>query len=359
MPHQVESLLSRCWKSSASLGFRGRVVSPLRLRNSFTDAQSLFCASFDPNWYGASPRHQVLMNTTSPDRNIFHGIYIPMITPFLRQDESLDLPATEALVEFLIAHHVHGLYVGGSTGEAFAQSIDERVAFLKEVAAVANGRLHLVAHVGSLATRDAIHLAEAAAAAGYAGTSSVPPYYYAFSRAEVIRYYEELAAATPLPLLIYNIPGNARFRFSLDDLSRLLQVDSIIGVKHTETDFFIIERLKARHPEAIVFNGPDEMLVAGLTMGCDGGIGSTYNVVPEKYVSLYERFRQGDLPGAIALQHEVNALTELLLEVGLYNGLRHLLKRRGVDTGVSRRPFAPLTPEGAARLDAYYEQNLS
>ena len=299
------------------------------------------------------------MTNTTQDRGAFHGIYIPMITPFLRQNESLDLAATEALIEFLIAHNVHGLYVGGSTGEAFAQSTDERATFLRHVASVAKGRLRLVAHVGSLATRDALHLAEVAAASGYEATSSVPPYYYAFSREEVLGYYEELASATSLPLLIYNIPGNARFRFSLEDLSRLLQHPSIVGVKHTETDFFIIERLKARHPEAIVFNGPDEMLIAGLTMGCDGGIGSTYNVIPETYVRLYESFRRGDWHRAIVLQQEANALTELLLQVGLYNGLRHLLRRRGVDTGVSRRPFAPLTAEGAAKLDSFYEQHLS
>jgi N-acetylneuraminate lyase len=298
------------------------------------------------------------MNKTINKPASFHGIYIPLITPFSKHDESLDLQATDALIEFLIINNVHGLYVGGSTGEALMQSLEERSAFLKHVAYVAKGRLQLIAHVGSLATKDAIHLAEVAAASGYDATSSTPPFYYKFSRSEVIRYYEDLVAATPLPFFIYNAPGNTSFEFSLDDLCSLLGNDSIVGLKHTQTDFFIIERLKARLPEAIVFNGPDEMLIAGLTMGCDGGIGSTYNAIPEKYVGIYDAYRQGDLQRAIQLQHEANALTQLFLEVGLYNGIRHFLKLRGVDTGISRRPFAALSTEGCMKLDAFYQEHF-
>jgi N-acetylneuraminate lyase len=107
----------------------------------------------------------------------------------------------EPLVEFQLQQGIHGFDVGGSTGEAFVQSrAAERAAVLRELARVVRGRARLIAHVGAIATDEAIGLARVAADAGYDAISAIPPFYYDFSPSEVHAHYLALAEATPPPL---------------------------------------------------------------------------------------------------------------------------------------------------------------
>src|SRR6056297_1583766 len=118
------------------------------------------------------------------------GVFAALLTPFDDSDV-IDAGATEQLVAFQIRQGIAGLYVGGSSGEAMAQSLDERAGYLRLVAGLADKRLRLIAHVGAVATDDVLRLADVAADAGYEAISAITPYYYPFSRAEVMAHYTE------------------------------------------------------------------------------------------------------------------------------------------------------------------------
>ena len=138
---------------------------------------------------------------------------------------------------------------------------------------------------------------------------------------------------------------------------KLFRSDFILGVKHTSSDFFMLERLKSFRPDAVIFNGYDEMFLSGLAAGADGGIGSTYNFMAEKYIAIEKAFRNGDLAAAQAEQKKANAIIAALLDCGVMPGCKALCRHLGLDLGDCRKPFRRLTEEQERRLIAVYEEN--
>lgn len=285
------------------------------------------------------------------------GIFSALITPF-GADGTLNLDLLGALAEFELAQGLHGFYVGGSTGEAFLQSALERKAVLTAFAKAVQGRAKLIAHVGAISTDEAIDIARAAADAGYDAVSAIPPFYYDFSAAEVRAHYRALAEATPLPLIVYNFPAKSARPLSTQDLLALLEHPKIIGVKHTSQNLYQLERLKSAAPQAVIYNGFDEMCVGGLAMGADGAIGTTFNVMGWRFVRLFEAMQAGDLSRARALQSRANEVIDLLIQLGVFPGTKAMLKCLGVDCGPCRRPFAELTPAQQARVEAIVASHL-
>ena len=278
------------------------------------------------------------------------GIFSALLTPFTGQD-GVDHDATAGLVEFQVRQGVAGLYVGGSSGEAMAQSMAERLEYLDLVAQANAGRLPLIAHVGAVATRDALELAEQAERAGYQAISAVTPFYYPFSRPEVMAHYTAIAETSALPLIIYNFPA-VTAGFTLEELSALLSHPRIIGVKHTSTDLFALERLRRHNPEALVYNGYDEMCLAGLCMGAHGAIGTTYNFMGDVFVEIAERVAASSLQEAFALQQMANVVIEAIIACGVMPSSKALLDIMGVPMGLSRRPFREVDAAGRATLQA-------
>jgi N-acetylneuraminate lyase len=286
----------------------------------------------------------------SPPPPRLGGILSALITPY-RADFSLDLDALAGLVAFQLGQGIAGFYVGGSTGEAFLQSPDERIAVLSAVAKAAGGRTRLVAHVGAIATEDAVRMGRAAAEAGYDAVSAIPPFYYDFSREELVAHYRRLVGAVPLPLIVYNFGGRVG-RLTAEDLFRLLDDPRVIGVKHTSQDLYLLERFHQHRPDAIIFNGYDEMCLAGLAMGADGAIGTTYNFMGDLFVRLDAAFRAGRMADALALQRRANRVIDTLIAVGVFPGTKGILKLMGHDCGPCRAPFKPLEAGDWARLEA-------
>lgn len=278
------------------------------------------------------------------------GIFAALLTPF-DEDERIDHGAIAALVEFQVRQGLQGLYVGGSSGEAMLQTQAERADYLRTVAAANAGRLRLIAHVGTVATRDALELSAVAHAAGYDAISAVTPFYYPFSRAEVMAHYVAIADAAALPLIVYNIPAIAQ-AFSVAELGTLLEHPRIIGVKHTSTDLFALDRLCRHNPGALIYNGYDEMCLAGLCMGAQGAIGTTYNFMGDVFVEIARGVAASDLPEAQRLQRMANVVIEALIECGVMPSSKALLAMMGVPVGRSRRPFRSLAAEDRVKLAA-------
>jgi N-acetylneuraminate lyase len=285
------------------------------------------------------------------------GIYSALLTPF-SGDEAIDRDAIGPLVDFQVRLGVDGIYVGGSSGEAMLQSVEERTAYLADVSSATNGRLRLVAHVGTIATREALHLAEHAAKASYQAISAIPPFYYDFSRSEVMAHYQELARASALPLIVYNFPARTP-GFTLPELVELLSHPNIIGIKHTSSDMFQLERIRHSVPDALVYNGYDEMCLAGLSMGAQGAIGTTYNFMGDVFVALRAAVKRGQIDQARQLQIMANRVIEVLVDVGVMPGSKALLDSMGVRCGPSRRPFRKIAASDLHALQSVIKPILA
>lgn len=274
----------------------------------------------------------------------FKGIFTALLTPFDAND-NVNTAELKKLVEWNLEKGVTGFYVAGSTGEAFLLSEEERRLVYATVKEAAGDRATLIAHVGAVSTKQAVEYAKYVESIGYDAVSAVAPFYYKFSNAQVMEHYTAIADSVKIPLIIYNIPAFSGVDLSVEEASKLLSHDNILGIKYTSNDFFKMQQLRARFPEKIIYNGFDEIMVCGLSMGVDGAIGSTYNFMADKFIRIRDLWESGDIKAAQELQAQANIIIAALIKVGVMPGEKAVLNLLGFDFGVCRKPFDTLTDE--------------
>lgn len=271
------------------------------------------------------------------------GIYPALLTPF--RDGGVNTRVLRELIAYNIKKGVSGFYVGGSTAEAFLLSDAEREQVYTAAAEEAGGKVNLIAHVGCISTAQAIRFAKTAQSLGYQAISAIAPFYYKFSFEQIKKYYFDIVDAVDLPMIIYNFPNFSGVNLSVEQVSEFFADPRFIGIKHTSNDYFALEQFKTHFPEKLVFNGFDEMLTAGLSMGADGGIGSTYNFMAEKFVAIQKLVAEERLGEALEIQREANRIIKALCRVGVMEGEKEVLCQMGFDFGTARAPFSELTEE--------------
>lgn len=286
------------------------------------------------------------------------GIYVASITPFNSEDQ-INADALSALMERNLQEGAAGFFIGGSSAECFLLSHEERIKTF-EIASQMKGRTQLIAHVGSLSTREAIDFAKHAKAMGYDSIAATPPFYYGYTSKDICKYYYELSAAVDMPVIVYNFPGNTKREFDLSnpDYRELFLSSAIEGVKHTNQVVYQMERFIQLNPKLKVFNGFDETMVAGLALGSKGSIGSTFNCMLPHYKKIFDAFLAGDIDGAREMQHKANNIMEALCRVGLIPAVKYVLTTQGIDAGLPRSPFSPLDESAKDYLNGVLKENL-
>ncbi len=290
------------------------------------------------------------------DRSRFEGIMPAMITPYTAEGQ-INEEVTRRLVRHLIGKGIAGLYLSGTTGEGFLQTVEERQQFLEIVLDEVKGEIPVIAQVGAMDTVTSVQLAKHAARAGADAVSAVAPFYYKVGPKEVRTHYLDIANASELPLIIYHFPAFTGVESSADFYAELAQHDQIAGVKFTSKDTFELQQIIAAcGDDFLVFNGPDECCLAGLVTGCCGAIGSTYNIMPETFAALYQKVKEGDLAEARKLQYEANAVIKEMLKYDYIAFEREILRLQGFDTGMPRKPLQQLTDEQRKAIRKFAEQ---
>lgn len=286
------------------------------------------------------------------------GICSALLVPF---DESGNLhePGLRQVVRHNIdTLGVDGLYVGGSSGENFMLSSDTKKRVFGVVAEEVRGGVFLIAQVGSLDMDEAVELARYTTELGYSALSAVTPFYYKYSFQEIARYYELIASASENSMILYYFPGCTGVVLGLEEFSQLLSSEHIIGVKFTASDFFLLERLRTRFPDKLIYCGFDEMLLSALVLGVDGAIGSTYNVDGHLAKQLFRCVQEKNLEEARRLQRRMNAVSEEAGKYGELQALKEILRYQSVDAGYCRPPFAKLMDTQVKNLHQVVDLNL-
>jgi N-acetylneuraminate lyase len=279
------------------------------------------------------------------------GIIPAVVTPLNECGEFLP-GALERLCPFLYGSGVDGLYVCGQTGEGLQQAPEQRKRVTEvSVRATPKGKTVIV-HVGAATTDVAVDLARHAERAGAQAVSSLPPG-GSCSMDEVRAYYAAIAGAVSIPLLVYYFPAFAANPKSLGDLESLCAIPNVAGLKFTSTDLYTMGELKRQG--AVIFNGFDEILAAGLLMGADGGIGSFYNVCPEWFVELYQASRRGDWAATQAAQSRINQVISIGLRYPVQSAVKEMLRWMGQDCGVCALPRRQLSSVELGELHAALE----
>lgn len=281
------------------------------------------------------------------------GILPAVVTP-LDADEHFAAESFEQLLERLYTAGVDGLFVSGQTGEGLLLPLEEREQLI--TAAVRNSPpgKQIIVHVGAHRTADAVRLARLASRLGVTAISSLPPV-GPYSFEEICQYFAALTAASDVPVLVYHYPEVSPATADWEKLAKLMEIPHVIGAKFTDFNLYGLYRLKCAG--AVILNGHDEVLVAGLLMGADGGIGSFYNLVPELFVDLYRRARQNDWAGARAVQDRINELIAITLRFPMLPAIKTMLTWSGIACGPCLAPRRRLTPEEESELAAALRQS--
>lgn len=284
----------------------------------------------------------------------FKNVTVALNTPF-KENGDVDLDTTRKLVNYLYNKGIKSLYVCGSTGEGFLLDNEERKAVVEAVCEEVKDKMTIIVHVGCASTKHACELASHAEKCGAHATSAVPSVYYRLGEESVYTHWTEITKASDLPFFIYNIPQLTGFNLSDSLLRKMCENPKVIGVKCSSDPAHDIARFKAIGGEDfIVFNGPDEQYLAGRMMGADAGIGGTYAGMPELYLKLEDLIQRNEFDKAKKLQGIMLQYVYRMCSFGyLYGCVKSLIKLDGLDIGVPRLPFLPVSSEDERLVELY------
>ncbi|MEV0247607.1 4-hydroxy-tetrahydrodipicolinate synthase [Nocardia sp. NPDC050712] len=285
----------------------------------------------------------------------FSGLFVPLVTPFTATDEI----ATEALAG--LAHSAldagaTGLVALGTTAEAATLTADERRTVLEICARVCTERgAPLIVGAGSNSTAASIE-SHAALGPSVAAALTVVPYYTRPSEAGVLAHFRELAATSPVPLIVYNVPHRTSRTLGADTLYELARIPNIAGFKHAigGIDDTTVTFMSTLPPDVDVLAGDDLHLAPMLALGATGGILASANVAPAAYAALISAWRTGTSAEARAQTHRLTALSSALFAEPNPTVIKAVLAaEKRIPTPAVRLPLLPAGESAtSAALDA-------
>ena len=272
------------------------------------------------------------------------GIFPPIPTAFTA-DGSL-APAVSPFLEWLAAAGLDGVVALGSNGEAAALTESERVEWLSRVRSALPGSLRLIAGTGADSTRATIERTRAAADSGAEAALVITPFYFRkdLTPLAVVAHYQAVASASPIPILIYNVPVHTGWDFHPRDwAARLAAHPNIAGLKDSSGDLARIGYLRSVvPPDFMLLAGAGERMVEALDAGADGAIAALANIFPAECAAILHATRSGQGSRAGALQQRIAPLGEALTTRYGMRGLKAALQMLGFDHGPPRAPVSAL-----------------
>ena len=276
------------------------------------------------------------------------------MTPF-DAEERINFNAWQTIIDTLIAGGVDGLLAGGSQGEFFSLTNEERLVSLRFVKQAAAGRATLYGNVGAVTTRESVALAIQAEKLGFDALVAISPYFIKPSQAELAEHYIEICRAVRVPVMAYNFPLHGGVEIEPATLARIAsQCPNLAGIKDSSGTR---ERLQGylaavTDREFGVFVGFENLVLEALEMGCAGSMNACSNIAPGLFVALYKAFREGNREEALRLQSLASQLSGLLLTHTFPAVTKEAMEMAGMPAGLCRKPVGPLPAEPKARLAA-------
>lgn len=275
------------------------------------------------------------------------GVYPAMLTPFTENDQ-LDIPLFLKNLEAQVEGGVDGIVLGGSLGEASSLEGEEKAELLRHAREYLNGRIPVVVNIAEQTTRAAIQVALDAAAGGADGLMLLPPMRYKADDRETLAYFKAVAAATPLPIMIYNNPVDYKILVSLDMFEALSAIPTIQAVKESTRDVSNVTRMINRFGDRFkILCGVDTLALESLCLGADGWVAGLVDAFPRETVAIYRLVKAGRIAEAVAINRWFLPVLELDIHPKLVQYIKLAASRTGIGSEVVRAPR--LVPEGAEK----------
>ncbi len=277
---------------------------------------------------------------------------MPAITTPFASDGAVDHDALSKNIARLMAAGATGVVAAGCTGEFWSLSAAEKVAIYETTRRTIGDTGTKIVGCAAIGAGEVVEMLHAAAEAGCDAGLVLPPYFVHLTEAEIVRHYEEVAARAPLPIVLYNIPGNAGNALTPGIVDILADLDPVVAIKESSGDWLNFQRtLDVARDRIRVFCGPSSTIgVPAVLAGCDGLIDCFPNVWTG-CLDMWNAARAGDTGRAWQMQRRAQALTELFTSEGrtLYPSTKAAMDHLGLPGGGA--PRAPLQPLAGAPLD--------
>ena len=273
----------------------------------------------------------------------FEGIYTPIITPF-HDDGSINEEGFSQVIEFLIDSGSHGIVVGGTTGEYYAQTLEERVHLLQIAHQVINGRATLMAGVGAIRTEDSIELAQTAAQIGVDALLVNSPPYVLPTEVENAAHALAIDRAAQLPIMLYNYPGRTGVGMDEAYLNLVSASKNFCAIKESSGDINRLHLLANDFPQIQLSCGADDQALEFFVWGARSWVCAGGNFAPEAHIALYEAcVVNQDFELGRKIMAAMLPLMSLLEQGGKFGQcIKHATALRGMPAGPPRSPLAPL-----------------
>jgi 4-hydroxy-tetrahydrodipicolinate synthase len=279
---------------------------------------------------------------------------MPAIVTIFDDRGRIDEAAMRQHIERLLDAGASGILAGGCTGEFWALSYEERVELFGLAARAVAGRATLLAGTGAVTVDETVRLTRAAAEAGCDAALILPPYFIRLNDDEIFEHYRAVDAAVGIPIVLYNIPGNALNSLTPGLAARLSELEHVVAIKESSGDWNnFYATLLAVRDSLRVFCGPASLFgVPAMDAGADGFIDCFPNVWLPGGIRLYECALNGERDEALELQAKGRHLTDLFTSDGrsLYPATKAAMNRLGFNGGLPRGPLQPLSAEALQGL---------
>ena len=276
----------------------------------------------------------------------FEGIYPPVITPH-KADLSIDRDGFVAMIEHLVAAGVHGIIVGGTTGEYYAQSKEERVALMALAKDALKGRLPMIVGVGAIRTEDCIAYGLAAKAAGADGILVNAPYYACPTQLELASHALAIDRAVDLPILLYNYPGRTGTLMQAEFFDRVGQSRNFMAIKESSGDINQLHLLARDYPHITLLCGMDDQALEFFAWGARGWVCGAGNCLAEEHLALYQACAlENDFVKGRRIMSALLPLMRVLEQGGKFvQSIKYGCALAGLPAGGVRPPLKDLTKE--------------
>lgn len=273
-------------------------------------------------------------------RSIFKGLGVALITPFTANG-AIDFAAVAKVVDNLVEGGVDYILVLGTTGETPTLTSDERKALIRFVRDRVAGRVHLMVGVGGNCTREVVACLHKWDLSGYDAVLSVNPYYNKPNQEGLYQHFKAIAEASPLPVMLYNIPGRTGVNMAPETIARLANdCPNIIGVKEASGNLEQMAQVKALAPsDFLLISGDDGLTVEVIKLGGVGVISVLANAYPAQTKEVVSLALDGNIEDAEAKLQALDGIIASLFEEGNPVGIKSLLQLKGVCSNTMRLPL--------------------
>lgn len=297
---------------------------------------------------------------------VFRGIFTALVTPFL-PDGSLDLKAYERLIDAQLQSGVHGVVPVGTTGESPTLSAEEKLLLIRTAAAKCRGRALVIAGTGSNDTLKTIKDSKAASEAGADAVLVVTPYYNKPSQAGLDAHFRAIADESPVPVILYNVPGRTGVSLAAATVAKLSTHPKIVGIKEATGNLTLLTEIRQavanqanrkKDKPFYSLSGDDVTFWPFMASGGDGVISVSSNVLPVCMRMMFEDWNEGRIGTGLALHEKLCHFFNTLFIESNPVPVKQVLGWQGRMNANVRLPLVGLHPESAEKLKRSWEALL-